>query len=207
MIYDNRAFEVIKVEQKDGNYWLGGYVFQKILQVGDQLIIGNQTMTQFCLLVIKDIIFYSHHIQNIDRGMSCWLIVHVESDCEIDFTQISYLYKSTEPDIFLFPEAIDLNAGYVFRASAIRFWDGIYTVRGFVIHPVKIGDKLMLRREPQQDSLIFVVKDINRYIQHQKYHYTEIQSDILCTLLADPIGQIPNNAFEDYNQFLYKVES
>jgi hypothetical protein len=206
MIYDNRAFEVIKVEQKDGNYWLGGYVFQEFLQIGDQFIIGNEKMNQFCLLVVKDIITYGRHFEKMYRGMSCWLITEVEGDCEVDFTQINYLYKSTEADIFRFPEEIDLNAGYVFRASSIHYRNNMYDMWGFVIHPIKIGDKLILRREHPQDSLMFIIKDINRYIQRQKYHYVEIQNDMLCTLLADPIGHIPTNAFEEYNKFLYKLE-
>jgi len=200
---DNRTFEVYEVVQEDNLYKIIGRVFHR-LKVGDKLIIGNQELSEFCLLIIKDIMAYQRHLEEIHRGYACQITVEVEGECNVDFNWIRYLYKSTDNDDEppIDPDYLDETASYVFRWVLFKHVEFGYEITGTSYHPIKVGDKLTITNEPQEDSPILVVKDISTHIQRREYHVMEIERGLPCTLIVEKIQDIN---FRQYN-YLYKVE-
>ena len=200
---DNRTFEVYEVVQEDNLYKIIGRVFHR-LKVGDKLIIGNQELSEFCLLIIKDIMAYQRHLEEIHRGYACQITVEVEGECNVDFNWIRYLYKSTDNDDEppIDPDYLDETAAYVFGKTLVQELEYGYEITGTSYHLIKIGDKLTITNEAQEESPILVVKDITTRIQQREYHVTEIERGLPATLIVEKTGDVDLIN----NKYLYKVE-
>jgi len=199
IMYDNRIFEVLKIEQQDKVYSFAGRLFHTI-KVGDQLIAGDYTMTQFCLLTVKDIITYGRHFQQLDKGDTGWLIVDIHSESKLDFTQIKYLYKGIEDDNYIQLTSwkyLTQDADFTFKISLVTRPDNVYNITGTAVQLLQIGDKLTTVKEVQPQSPIFIIKNIIVSLQDKDFYLQEIQRGETGTIIVNKTSDI------DFSQIEY----
>ena len=201
---DNRAFEVHAVTQENNDYSIVGRAFFP-LKVGDKLIIGNQSLNEFCLLVLQGIVMYGRELESVGNGYACLLRVEVEGECLVDFTQIRYLYKSQQDERGIVPtdpDYLDETVTYAFHNIIFYSLESGYRISGGTYHRIKIGDKLSIKNNPQADDPMLIVKDILTTIQTSDYHVTEIERGLPATLIVEKTGDVDLIN----NRYLYKVE-
>jgi hypothetical protein len=87
---DKRVFEVLRVEQNDNHWELGGLPFDTIKR-NDILFTSEQSNNGDGALRIIDIVTYGHHIEEIVRGLTGTLVI--QSIGAVDLTQVKYLYR------------------------------------------------------------------------------------------------------------------
>jgi len=199
IMYDNRIFEVAKIEQQGNVYSFGGRLFHTI-KVGDQLIAGDYTMSKFCLLTVKKMIAYGQYFQQLDKGYTGQLIVNIDSECELDFTQIRYLYKGIQDDNYIQSTSwkyLTQDVDFTFRISHIIHTDTVYRINGLAIQYLQIGDKLTIAKESQPQLQVFIIRDIIVLIQRKEYHHQYLQRGSLGTLIIDKIADV------DFSQIEY----
>ncbi len=83
------VFEVLEVRQKDSGWEIGGLAFDTIKK-NDILSTAEPPDENGGAIQIVDIVISGRHIEEIDRGYTCWLTV--TSDDDIDLAHIKYLY-------------------------------------------------------------------------------------------------------------------
>lgn len=197
-MYDNRIFEVLKVEQQGKYYSIGGR-FLHTINVGDQLIAGNQTMTQFCLLIVRDIITYGQHFQQLDKGFTGLLVVDVFNDCEVNLRNIKYLYKGIEDDNYIQSTSwkyLAQDVDFVFVILLIINTDSVYKITGMAIQNLQIGNKLTITKDLQPQSPVFVINDITVSLQNKKYHHQELQRGEIGTIVLNKTKDIDFSKIE-----------